>query len=651
MIKKEIFLLLLIAVSTLFTEKSLIGKTFIKENYFDLIRVNTAIDKDNSTIAQNNFSRNDKNLVIRVIVTNPKKKFDCELKLFHYVAGNYQKFQYFDSLHSNSSDDTPETDPTPEPDPSPEPDPELPDIYPEPDINLNDIIEARYYNSLKQNELDETVEKGIDDWISDNYTYKNYWFSVPIEKFKDGQWRIKLYIKSDDFKNSIYVDNINFFIRYNNKIESVTCRSLTDEHKPIGISDKFYTTEREVYIVNKITYISDNLNIKWIYYHPDGKPWYEYDGYVSKDNLEFLNQIKYYNEIFANNRHSMLDHREKKLTGKFKVVTCIKDSISGKYEEITTNSFEIIENSSIDIKFTKINEASKTSLAEKKDKIDLNKKIKAIYELTANIQNENFNFYDKPNYIDSIIVYWKDADGEGSQSFSKIKTNFFKQKFTFQLNKSEKFWFEVIAYDRFGYKETCKYPLSTITKNSDSMFMKIAWFLNGKNKKVIPDGFKGKIVKLHSWWGNHGLKVDLNNDQNFEHVNYDLRYNKCDNPNTCVDYASRDFTFNNGFSLNDFFLWVGYWHDPTHGKIKCYRNDCIYDPYGAGATFEINSRDFKCLNNEWHYQNDPILSEDGNVIYCRQFNVCGDGIITENEECDDFNQNNGDGCSSECKNE
>src|SRR5690606_16105294 len=29
--------------------------------------------------------------------------------------------------------------------------------------------------------------------------------------------------------------------------------------------------------------------------------------------------------------------------------------------------------------------------------------------------------------------------------------------------------------------------------------------------------------------------------------------------------------------------------------------------------------------------------------------VCGDGILSEGEECDDGNQDDGDGCSSECK--
>jgi len=188
--------------------------------------------------------------------------------------------------------------------------------------------------------------------------------------------------------------------------------------------------------------------------------------------------------------------------------------------------------------------------------------------------------------------------------------------------------------------------------NENSMFMGVTWFLNGKHIKVIPDGFEGKIIQLHSWWGNHGVQLDLNNDNKYEHKNYDKGYRNCNkNPDTCVDYAYRDFNFNNGFSLKDFYLWVHYWHDPTHGNVKCFRHDCMYKPYGAGATFQINTRDFQCLDNEWYYQTYPILNDSGDTIYCKQFNVCGDGVVSDNEECDDFNQENGDGCDSKCRKE
>jgi len=671
---KKLTIVFIIIIS--FVGQIVCAKGFTKEEFFDYLDINTAIDKNHEVIAQNNFSRNDKNVVVRAIFTNPKKQFNCELKLLHFIPGSYQDYKIVATLNSGPPIVAPNTEPTPEPNPEIPPDsidnynskyiPKRHGIksinHPFRDslISANSLINTNRsnYNMLAQSDLSKHVKNGIDEWVFDNTTFKSFWFTLPVEKLDDGQWKVELYINPNNSKDKQYIENRNFYIRYNNKIDSLTSRSISDDRKPLGITDKFYTTDREVYVFNKITYISDNLDVKWIYYLSNGDYWYEYDGRVNKDYLEFLNQTKYYNEIFINNRHSMLDHREKKLTGKFKVVTCIKNSISGIYEEIAINYFEIIKNSSIDIKFTQINESVKKFIPKKslktifkKEKIDLNKKIKVAYELVAKIQKEDLNFYEEPNYIENIHVYWKDANGEDNKRFSKLKKTFFQQTFNFEIRKKDKSWFEIIAYDRFGYREIRKFPLSTISKENNSMYMSITWFLNGKSKKVIPEGFKGTILKLHSWWGNHGLKVDLNNNNIFEHINYDKGYNKCNDPDTCVDYAFRDFSFNNGFSLNDFYLWVNYWHDPTHGKIKCYRNDCIYNPYGAGATFKVNSRDFQCLNNEWYYQNVPILSDTNDSILCRQFNVCGDGIINENEECDDFNQDNGDGCNAECKKE
>jgi len=211
---------------------------------------------------------------------------------------------------------------------------------------------------------------------------------------------------------------------------------------------------------------------------------------------------------------------------------------------------------------------------------------------------------------------------------------------------------QIVNISKHLFTETICLSNNNNNFNTNSMFMSVTWFLNGKHIKVIPDGFKGKILQLHSWWGNHGLQLDLNNDQIYDHKNYDTGYRNCNNnPDTCVDSANRDFNYTNGFSLKDFYLWIHYWHDPTHGKVKCFRRDCLYKPHGAGATFKVNSRDFKCLGNEWYYQSYPMLTDSGDTIYCKQFNVCGDGVIANNEECDDYNQDNGDGCDCNCKKE
>jgi len=104
--------------------------------------------------------------------------------------------------------------------------------------------------------------------------------------------------------------------------------------------------------------------------------------------------------------------------------------------------------------------------------------------------------------------------------------------------------------------------------------------------------------------------------------------------------------------LQDFNLWEGYWTDPTHGDIRCYATGCPYNPNGAGVTFKMKNIDeFQCVNNEWTHKGITLKDSSGNVIYCRQFNTCGDRNIDGDEECDDGNRLEGDGCSIDCKNE
>ena len=180
------------------------------------------------------------------------------------------------------------------------------------------------------------------------------------------------------------------------------------------------------------------------------------------------------------------------------------------------------------------------------------------------------------------------------------------------------------------------------------LYLRINWYLNGALKQVIPAGNSGTIVQLHSWWGNHGLKVDLNNDGTFDYSNSDTGYSPCTTASGCVDYATRNFPFSNGFSLQDFNQWMPYWQDPTHGKVKCFDSSCKYKPYGAGATFKINTTLFKCAANVWVHNGKKVLDKAGKEIYCQQVNTCGDGNVEGTETCDDMNRVNGDGCDSTC---
>ena len=212
------------------------------------------------------------------------------------------------------------------------------------------------------------------------------------------------------------------------------------------------------------------------------------------------------------------------------------------------------------------------------------------------------------------------------------------------------------TYTARNIKESSEPGVISVTvgsfANMDSNFIRIHWFLNGEYKTVIPNGYAGKIFSLHSWWGNHGLKVDLNNDQLIDFANDDSGWSSCnENSDSCIDaQGDRNLMFTDVFSLQNYHLWYQYWEDPTHGKVNCWidaGDKCKYAPSGAGATFFIeNDNNFKCQNNIWQLNGEGVGDND---IYCIQFDTCGDGYLSVYEECDDGNRDNGDGCNFNCE--
>ncbi len=148
---------------------------------------------------------------------------------------------------------------------------------------------------------------------------------------------------------------------------------------------------------------------------------------------------------------------------------------------------------------------------------------------------------------------------------------------------------------------------------NNAKLMKISWFINGNKKEIIPQGFSGKVLRLFTWWGDRSIKLDINNNNNFE---YDYNEN----------YPSQDvwtnddvnLSFDNGFSIQDYELWTNYWIDDTHGEVNCWASDCRYNPYGAGALMLLDDEKFSCINNIWNYNGSPVNGED---LYCREFEI------------------------------
>jgi len=150
------------------------------------------------------------------------------------------------------------------------------------------------------------------------------------------------------------------------------------------------------------------------------------------------------------------------------------------------------------------------------------------------------------------------------------------------------------------------------SRESRTGAVKVSWFLNGSKKQIIPNGFSGEILHLFTWWGNHSIKMDLDNNGVF-----DFDFNEV-YPELDVDPVDLYSSFNNGFSLQDYKQWTSYWVDDTHGVINCWDSNCIYNPLGAGALMILNESGFSCDNNVWKYQGQPVGNSE---LYCKVHDI------------------------------
>ncbi|CAD8203777.1 unnamed protein product [Paramecium octaurelia] len=139
-------------------------------------------------------------------------------------------------------------------------------------------------------------------------------------------------------------------------------------------------------------------------------------------------------------------------------------------------------------------------------------------------------------------------------------------------------------------------------------------------------------------WGNDRLEVIVDNRLVFS----GLYYSESTKPSICChsgsaygdDVNSVNINFDhfnqfatikiigyeNYWGISDFQIWVDYVEGCVHGCNNCIRGNCV-----------------EC-QEEWEYD----------ILQQTCFPLCGDQIITDNEECDDGNQQEHDGCF-QCK--
>jgi len=251
-----------------------------------------------------------------------------------------------------------------------------------------------------------------------------------------------------------------------------------------------------------------------------------------------------------------------------------KLKINGEWKEVAEKSVEVLgssigdsfepDNSSISANTINTSFSQNHSIIPEDDedwlKFTLNSPSNIIIETTGESGDTELWLYD-----DSLTQITYDDNG-GTDNFSKISRDGLAAGIYF-IKVNEYGNNDTISL--YNVRLTVELPLNSssfswnlflpaiISKtpadnSNNGPYMRIHWFLDGQSKKVIPENFEGEIVQLDSWWGNHGLKIDINNTGVFDYTNDDTGYRAClDNLDTCVDAHERSFVFTNGFSFRD----------------------------------------------------------------------------------------------------
>jgi len=170
-------------------------------------------------------------------------------------------------------------------------------------------------------------------------------------------------------------------------------------------------------------------------------------------------------------------------------------------------------------------------------------------------------------------------------------------------------------------------------------------------------------------WGEGGPSIDENTAQNFVDSNegcdfsegwhFQWAYGNVSNPGDHEGEAPPETGWNtfgptdsNGRTSVDIYDTLGFNRIWVREVFEEGYIPFTYNLYGNNAN--DFSAELYCYEDVLNYDNYDFIRnpELGNTYYCIAFNVieqyCGNNILEEGEECDDGNNEDGDGCSSEC---
>ncbi len=184
-------------------------------------------------------------------------------------------------------------------------------------------------------------------------------------------------------------------------------------------------------------------------------------------------------------------------------------------------------------------------------------------------------FNNTPLPTDGLVAYYPfngNANDESGNEFNAINFDnitWTNGDATMTTNSIIEFSGDIIT------NENATYLLDINIDNiAQKYYYGIKFWVNGGDIPVFTSQ-SGQLIYTNTWWDDHGLDLDINQDGNDYHK--EDTYQSSDNTIDADRYWNIDFQ--NGFTLHDFNLWTDYFYE---GSIQyCWANDCSYNPHGV----------------------------------------------------------------------